>query len=139
MISMSNSESTVVATSLCRVTLASLFLGGCISANASASRSRSSSQAESGKTQSSFANRLDASWELDLFGAKRRSVEAAEASWQASQEAIHDVMVSLTAKSRAGGYLQPSMSDQERPYASLAKPYEPNCSVHVTRSEAVSD
>ncbi len=69
-----------------------------ISANASASRSRSSEELGSGQTMSSYANSLDASWELDLFGGNRREVESAEASLQASQEALHDVMVSLLAE-----------------------------------------
>lgn len=38
---------------------------------------------------------LSASWELDLFGRVRRSVEAANADVQASMEDEHDVMVSL--------------------------------------------
>jgi outer membrane protein TolC len=41
---------------------------------------------------------FDASWELDLFGGKRRSLEAATASWQASVESMNDVMVSLLAE-----------------------------------------
>jgi NodT family efflux transporter outer membrane factor (OMF) lipoprotein len=41
---------------------------------------------------------FDAGWELDLFGGVRRSVEAAGASLEASQEGLHDVMVSLLAE-----------------------------------------
>jgi NodT family efflux transporter outer membrane factor (OMF) lipoprotein len=38
---------------------------------------------------------LDASWELDLFGRVRRSVEQAKASAQAQQEAANDALVML--------------------------------------------
>ena len=69
-----------------------------LAVDASASRSRRSEQADSSVTTSTYANGLDASWELDLFGAKRRAVESAEASLQASQEALHDVTVSLLAE-----------------------------------------
>jgi NodT family efflux transporter outer membrane factor (OMF) lipoprotein len=68
--------------------------------NASGSRSRSSESTggASGATRSSYANSLDASWELDLFGGKRRAAESANASLEASQEALRDVMVSLLAE-----------------------------------------
>ncbi len=41
---------------------------------------------------------LMTSWELDLFGRIRRSVESADASLDASQEAYNELMVSLTAQ-----------------------------------------
>lgn len=71
-----------------------------VSLHASGSRSRGSAQmrAGSGATMSSYANNLDASWELDLFGGKRRAAEAAEASLQASREDLRDTMVSLLAE-----------------------------------------
>ena len=40
---------------------------------------------------------LSASWELDLFGSVRRSVEAASADLQAQVESAHDVFLSLAA------------------------------------------
>ncbi|WP_305909120.1 efflux transporter outer membrane subunit [Methylomarinum sp. Ch1-1] len=45
-----------------------------------------------------YNHTLDASWELDLFGKKRRTLEAAEASEEAQQEDLHDVLVSLYAE-----------------------------------------
>jgi outer membrane protein, multidrug efflux system len=39
---------------------------------------------------------LSASWELDLFGSVRRSVEAADADLTAQVEGAHDVLLSLT-------------------------------------------
>jgi NodT family efflux transporter outer membrane factor (OMF) lipoprotein len=41
---------------------------------------------------------FDASWELDIFGGVRRSVEAAGATLEASQENMRDVLVSLVAE-----------------------------------------
>ncbi len=41
---------------------------------------------------------LDASWELDLFGGIRRSVEAAQAELEASTADMHAVLTSLTAE-----------------------------------------
>jgi multidrug efflux system outer membrane protein len=38
---------------------------------------------------------FDASWELDLFGGKRRSVEASQEDLEASEEDLRDVLVSL--------------------------------------------
>ncbi len=77
-----------------------------ISANGSASRTRSSEQLSGGSTSQGspsltanhFANSFDASWELDLFGGKRRSLEAATATVQANQEDLRDVLVSLFAE-----------------------------------------
>jgi NodT family efflux transporter outer membrane factor (OMF) lipoprotein len=41
---------------------------------------------------------FDASWEIDLFGGKRRAFEAATADWQGAIEARNDAMVSLSAE-----------------------------------------
>jgi NodT family efflux transporter outer membrane factor (OMF) lipoprotein len=45
-----------------------------------------------------FQTGFDASWEIDLFGRIRRSVESAEAQEQAIEEARHDAMVSVYAE-----------------------------------------
>ena len=45
-----------------------------------------------------YSHTIDASWELDLFGKKRRALEAAEASEEAKQEDLRDVLVSLYAE-----------------------------------------
>ncbi|HAA05390.1 MAG TPA: RND transporter [Syntrophobacteraceae bacterium] len=45
-----------------------------------------------------FRAGLDAAWELDIFGGKRRNVEAAEADLQAVVEDRRDVLVSLAAE-----------------------------------------
>jgi NodT family efflux transporter outer membrane factor (OMF) lipoprotein len=41
---------------------------------------------------------FDASWEIDLFGGKRRALEAATADWEGAIEARNDAMVSLLAE-----------------------------------------
>jgi NodT family efflux transporter outer membrane factor (OMF) lipoprotein len=41
---------------------------------------------------------LDASWELDLFGGVKRSIEAADANIQSTEESYRDVLVSLLAE-----------------------------------------
>jgi NodT family efflux transporter outer membrane factor (OMF) lipoprotein len=45
-----------------------------------------------------YAAGFDAGWELDVFGGVRRSVEAAQAGLEATQEDLHDVLVSLLAE-----------------------------------------
>lgn len=67
-------------------------------ATGSVTRSRSSQNTGRGDTQVSYATGLDASWELDMFGGVRRSVEAAGASLQASAEDRRNVLVSLLAE-----------------------------------------
>lgn len=51
-----------------------------------------------GKTSALYAASFDAGWELDIFGGVRRSLEAAGADLQASQEDLCDVLVSLLAE-----------------------------------------
>ena len=69
-----------------------------LAASAAASRSRSSEMNGESTTYDLFSNGFDASWELDLFGKKRRALEAADATLQASQEDLSDVLVSLFAE-----------------------------------------
>jgi NodT family efflux transporter outer membrane factor (OMF) lipoprotein len=69
---------------------------------ASAERRRRSAEAFSGGvfTQSLRSDLyelgFDASWELDLFGGLRRGVEAADADLRAAEEALRDVLVSIS-------------------------------------------
>ncbi|MDH5298618.1 MAG: efflux transporter outer membrane subunit, partial [Desulfobulbaceae bacterium] len=69
-----------------------------IDMSGSAASSHSSEETGSGATRELYAAGFDASWELDLFGAKRRAEEAAAADLDASQEDLHDVLVSLLAE-----------------------------------------
>ncbi|MBN2592298.1 MAG: efflux transporter outer membrane subunit [Sedimentisphaerales bacterium] len=59
---------------------------------------RSSKEVGTGKTTELYSANFDSGWEIDIFGSVRRSVEATEADLQASQEDLHDVLVSLLAE-----------------------------------------
>jgi len=48
-----------------------------------------------GSPGDSFNGNFDSSWELDIFGGNKRSVEAARAGFQASQEDLRAAMVTL--------------------------------------------
>lgn len=70
-------------------------------AEGSAVRQRSSENglySSGGTTETLYAAGLDASWEIDLFGRIRRSVEAAQADYQASEEDRRDVLISVFAE-----------------------------------------
>jgi NodT family efflux transporter outer membrane factor (OMF) lipoprotein len=69
-----------------------------LDATGSASRSKSSEDTGSGSTSDLYAVGFDAAWELDIFGGVRRSVEAAQANLEASEEDRRDVLVSLLAE-----------------------------------------
>jgi NodT family efflux transporter outer membrane factor (OMF) lipoprotein len=69
-----------------------------LDATGTATWSRGSKDTGTGKASDLYAASFDAGWELDIFGGVRRSVEAAEADLQASQEDLHDVLVSLLAE-----------------------------------------
>lgn len=69
--------------------------------NAGAGVSRSGTSREvsnSAKVGDIWSAQFDASWELDVFGGKRRALEAAEASLDAAREDLRDVQVSLLAE-----------------------------------------
>jgi len=69
-----------------------------LDATGSVTRSRGSADMGGATTSDLFSTGLDASWEIDLFGGVRRSVEAAEADLQAAGEDLHDTLVSLLAE-----------------------------------------
>ena len=75
-----------------------------VNAGAGYARSRSSENAAAGRSLNAFriplenddfSARMDVSWELDLFGGTRRSVEAARADLAASAEMRREVLVSV--------------------------------------------
>jgi len=67
-------------------------------ASGSYTLSRTENNSETGTTRELFAAGLDAGWEIDLFGGIRRANEAAQASYEASQEDYLMVHVSLAAE-----------------------------------------
>ncbi len=69
-----------------------------LDASGSVIRSRGSAETGGATTSDLFSAGLDASWEIDLFGGVRRSVEASEADLQAAGEDLHDTLVSLLAE-----------------------------------------
>lgn len=71
-----------------------------LNGRAGANRSRSSGEIgpAGGLVSEMYSAQFDASWELDIFGGKRRALEAAEATLEASREDLRDVQVSLLAE-----------------------------------------
>jgi multidrug efflux system outer membrane protein len=69
-----------------------------LDASGSFTRSRSSEITGTGELTNLYAAGFDAGWELDIFGGVRRSIEAAEADFEASREDLCDVLVSLLAE-----------------------------------------
>ncbi|MCK5914290.1 MAG: TolC family protein, partial [Desulfuromusa sp.] len=61
-------------------------------------RSQSSESSGTGIERTLYSAGFDASWELDLFGGVKRSVEAADASLEATEETQHDLLVTLLAE-----------------------------------------
>jgi len=75
-----------------KVTAAGLF--PTVSGNAGASSSKTGSQDATSNYQANF----DASWEPDIFGGTRRSLEASTASLESTVASFHDTQVSLAAE-----------------------------------------
>ncbi len=65
-----------------------------VTASGSASRSKSDGDA----THEAYRLGMDASWEIDLFGGVRRSVEASQSSLEASEANLQGTQVSLAAE-----------------------------------------
>ncbi|HEY7216936.1 MAG TPA: efflux transporter outer membrane subunit [Candidatus Binatia bacterium] len=69
-----------------------------LNAGGSATRSRGSEQIGSGESRELYRLGFDSSWELDIFGRVRRSVEAAQGDLEASEADYQDVLVTLVAE-----------------------------------------
>ncbi len=63
-----------------------------------ATKSRSSESSGTGNILELYSAGFDASWELDVFGGVKRSVEAAQANLEATREDQRDLLVSLLAE-----------------------------------------
>jgi NodT family efflux transporter outer membrane factor (OMF) lipoprotein len=70
-----------------------------LAARAGAERLRHSDELGGRAASELYSAGFDASWEIDLFGAKQRALEAAEALLQSAEEDLRDVHVSLAAES----------------------------------------
>jgi outer membrane protein, multidrug efflux system len=76
-------------------------LGPTLDASGSYRRSHSTNMAggqSSSVTGEQYQAGFDAGWEIDIFGGRRRNVEAARADLQAAEESRRDVLVSLMAE-----------------------------------------
>ena len=69
-----------------------------VTGSGTASRSESSETVGSGGSRNFFSAGFDASWEIDVFGGVRRSVEAAEADVESSQASLENTRVSLVSE-----------------------------------------
>jgi len=70
-----------------------------LDAGGSVTRTKGSENRGGGGTLSTaYSVGFDAAWELDLFGGRRRAVEAARAQLEANREDLRDVLVSLLAE-----------------------------------------
>jgi NodT family efflux transporter outer membrane factor (OMF) lipoprotein len=69
-----------------------------VSASASYSQARGSAETGAGDTLERYRAALDPSWEADLFGARRRGVEAAKADAESSAAALAAARVALAAE-----------------------------------------
>jgi multidrug efflux system outer membrane protein len=87
-----------VRESRARRSVASGALFPTLNAAGSATSSRTDTNAGPDTSGQVYSANFDAGWEMDFFGGIRRSVEAANADLQASEENLHDVLVSLLAE-----------------------------------------
>ncbi|OGR24547.1 MAG: RND transporter [Desulfobacterales bacterium RIFOXYA12_FULL_46_15] len=69
-----------------------------LDASGSFRKTGSSRETGSKKEVDLYSADFDAGWELDIFGGPRRSLEAATAELQASEEDLRDILVSLLAE-----------------------------------------
>ncbi|MCL2313705.1 MAG: efflux transporter outer membrane subunit [Proteobacteria bacterium] len=72
-----------------------------LSASASANRrysTKNSGNSTGGTVSNTLSAGFDASWEVDVFGGVRRSVEAADADLESSEASLNDTQVSLVAE-----------------------------------------
>lgn len=77
--------------------VAAAALSPTLDSSASAQRSRAGT-GQAGISTSRYSAGLDASWELDIFGATRSALDASAATAQASAASLGDVQVSIAAE-----------------------------------------
>ncbi len=69
-----------------------------IEGGAAFTRQRTGEQLGGGDEVNFYSSGFDASWEIDLFGGIRRSIESAQASVEAREEELNDTLVTLVAE-----------------------------------------
>lgn len=69
-----------------------------IDGSGSYTRSRGSKDTGGGSVSNLYSTGLDSSWELDIFGGVRRSVEATQGDLEAVEEDLNDVLVTLASE-----------------------------------------
>lgn len=81
-----------------RLGVAGAGLSPTVTGSGKASRSKSSEQSGIGTVRELYSAGFDASWEIDIFGGTRRTIEAATADYQATEASLRDVQVTLAAE-----------------------------------------
>jgi len=69
-----------------------------LDSSGSVTKQRTSESSGTGSKIKLYYAGFDAGWELDIFGGTRRATEAAQADLEATQEDLHDVLVSILAE-----------------------------------------
>ncbi len=69
-----------------------------VDTSASVTKIGTSEETGTGGESDLYATGFDASWEVDIFGGKRRAVESAVASVQSRQEQLNDTLITLVAE-----------------------------------------
>lgn len=103
-----------------------------LDADAGVVNRRTSADSSDGKESELYAAGFDAGWELDIFGGRRRAVEAAEAEVAASVASRQDVLVSLMAEIALNYVdvraIQARLAAAEANLVAQQRSYELNCS-----------
>ncbi len=89
---------TRVRQSRARLGIATAGLFPTVNATASGNRTHSGGQIGTGETTRLYSAGFDAAWELDVFGGTRRSIEAAVADLEVSEESRNGTLVTLVAE-----------------------------------------
>lgn len=69
-----------------------------LDASGQITQSKGSQETGAGTRRTLYSTGFDAGWEVDIFGGVRRSIEAAEADFQAENASLRDVLITLTAE-----------------------------------------
>jgi NodT family efflux transporter outer membrane factor (OMF) lipoprotein len=109
-----------------------------VSASASTTRSRSSTSSRPGSAATSTVTDvgLDASWELDLWGSVRRSVESSVASAQASAADLEAMRLSMQAELAQDYFQLRALDAQQQVLGNAVADYQKSLDLTRNRYEA---